>query len=286
MDAPLRFLVLDAYDRAGRAELEAGGASAAGDLYARMLGHLAPAARVDVANPADPDFALPEGVALADYDGVAWTGSSLAIHKQGDPRVERQVELARASFQAGVPAFGSCWAAQIACVAAGGRCAPNPRGREFGLARKIALSDAGRRHPLYQGKPPVFDAFTSHQDEVVAVPPDGAVLAGNRFTPVQAVEVRHGRGVFWGLQYHPEYDLHELARLTHVRADALVAQGSFAGRAEALAWADRLEALHRDPSRKDIAFQLGVDEDVLDPVLRQMEVRNWIEVAVIGGRRR
>src|SRR6266403_1796200 len=60
-----------------------------------------------------------------------------------------------------VPSFGSCWAAQMAVVAAGGMVRANPRGREMGIARKIALTPEGRGHPLYAGKGAVFDAFIS-----------------------------------------------------------------------------------------------------------------------------
>ena len=43
-----RFLVIDGYHQAGRAELAAGGASAAGDLYVRMLQKCLPGAACDV----------------------------------------------------------------------------------------------------------------------------------------------------------------------------------------------------------------------------------------------
>ena len=36
----------------------------------------------------------------------------------------------------------------------------------MGIARKISLTEEGKKHPMYEGKNPVFDAFTSHNDEV------------------------------------------------------------------------------------------------------------------------
>ena len=44
---------------------------------------------------------------------------------------------------------------------------------------------------------------------------------------------------------------------------------------------EELEALHQDPSRKDLAWRLGIDEDVMNEDIRQMEVRNWIEQLVL-----
>ena len=58
----------------------------------------------------------------------------------------------------------------MAVVAAGGTVRANPRGREMGIARKIALTPEGRGHPLYAGKGSVFDAFISHVDEITHLP--------------------------------------------------------------------------------------------------------------------
>jgi GMP synthase (glutamine-hydrolysing) len=282
---PLRFLVLDCYDRAGREELRAHGASEAGSLYAGLLRELQPGARVDVAYPAEADPALPPGAARGDYDGRVWTGSSLSVRDAGDPRVRRPLELVRAALGAGLPSFGSCFAAQLAAAATGGSVRAHPRGREFGLARKIELSAAGRAHALFAGKPGVFDAWTSHGDEVAALPPGAELLASNAWSRVQALAVRRGRGSFVAVQYHPEFDLREIARLARARAPGLVAQGTFRDEAAARGWAEEAEALHADGARADLAFRLGVDRDVLDPALRRVEVRNWIEHFVKPGLR-
>ena len=283
--ATLRFLVIDGYRRDGRERLVAAGATTAGKLYERMLRGCRPDASVDILCPADPGAALPSGAALNAYDGIAWTGSSLTVHDDADPAVRPQIEFARAAFEAGVPSFGSCWAAQIAVVAAGGRCAANPRGREMGIARKITLTGAGRAHPLYIGKPGVFDAFISHEDEITHLPSGALCLAGNAFSSVQAVCVTYRGGTFWAVQYHPEYDLHELARLTHARIDRLVGMGFFADADAARDYVHKLETLHQDTSRRDIAWLLGVDGDVMNDDVRQVEVRNWIEHLVLPRKR-
>lgn len=279
-----RFLVVDGYRKAGREELAAGGATPAGELYSRMLKKCRPGAVVDVIYPADPGVALPDGAGLGSYDGLAWTGSSLTVHKH-EPAVTAQIELAKAAFETGVPSFGSCWAAQIAVVAAGGMCAANPRGREMGIARKITLTPAGRGHPLYVGKATAFDAFISHEDEVTHLSSSAVCLASNAFSSVQAVTVTHNGGTCWAVQYHPEYDLHELARLTHCRIDKLVGLGFFSDREAAQEYVAKLEILHQDPSRKDIAWLLGIDDDVMNEDIRLIEVRNWIDQLVLPNMR-
>ena len=275
-----RFLVIDGYRRDGREELAAGGATPAGELYAQMLKKCHPGCDVDIAYPADPGDSLPRGAALEAYDGLAWTGSSLTVYAD-DAAVTPQIELARAAFEAKLPSFGSCWAAQIGVVAAGGVCAANPRGREMGIARKITLTPEGRAHPLYTGKPSVFDAFISHEDECTHLPPGAVRLAGNAFTSVQAVAITHKGGTIWAVQYHPEYDLHEIARLTYCRIERLTKMGFFADTDAAHDYVNKLEALYQDPGRRDIAWLLGIDSDLTNEDVRLAEVRNWIEQLVL-----
>lgn len=280
MTNSLRFLVLDGYSIAGREDLAAGGAMSAGKQYERMLKSCATGAKVDIIYPADPDASLPQGAELANYDGIAWTGSSLTVYHDTD-EVTQQIDFARAAFEAGVPSFGSCWAAQIGVVAAGGLCAAHPKGREMFIARKIALTPEGRGHPLYRNKKTVFDAWISHDDEITHLPAGAVLLSSNDFTRVQSVSITHKKGVFWALQYHPEYTIHEMARLIYCRKQKLVDKGFFADLDVAQSFVDKLELLHQDPTRKDLAFQLGIDDDILNEDVRHAEVVNWIEQLVI-----
>jgi GMP synthase (glutamine-hydrolysing) len=240
-----------------------------------------PGSECEVVFPSDTGVGLPDAVLLKAFDGVAWTGCSLCINDDC-AEVRRQIEFAGLVFRQGIPSFGSCWAAQIAVAAAGGRVQANPHGREMGIARKIRLTPEGRAHPMYVGKPSVFDGFTSHDDEITHLPPGAVALSGNAWTLVQSVSVsRHG-GEFWGLQYHPEYDLHELARLTFCRIDRLLQHGFFRCRDDALHYIELVETLHRDPARKDIAWLLGIDADVMDEGVRWTEVRNWVNRLVLA----
>lgn len=279
---PARILVVDAYPREGRASLRAAGGSEGGELYRRMLEQLAPGLEIGIAHPADGE--RPGAETLTDWAGAVWTGSNLSVLDADDPRVSQQVELLRELALAGVPSFGSCFALQLATVAWGGRCAANPKGREFGVARAVRLSAEGRRHPLYRDKPARFDAFTSHADHVVALPAGTHCLARNDWSPVQAADLdgheprRPGarEGSFWAVQYHPEYDLREVASLARLRERELVDQGRFESPAALRAWVGKLEVLHADPGRDDLVSELGLDPGLLDPAERTREVRNWL----------
>lgn len=279
----LKYLIIDGYDRTGRQDLVAGGATEAGHLFASMAETCTRKAgfkgSIDsqIVYPADPDFDIEKVTnTFPSIDGILWTGCSLTIHHEDDPRVIPQIELAKKAFEIGVPSFGSCWAAQIAVVAAGGRCAANPRGREMGVARKIQLTAEGRAHPMFTGKPSCFDAFTSHNDEITHIPRHGVHLASNAFTNVQAVAVSFKKGDFWAVQYHPEYNLKEMARLSYCRRQRLVDLGFFKSIEDVCQYVQKLEDLHRDPSRKDIAWMLGFDEDIMSEEIRLCETVNWI----------
>jgi GMP synthase (glutamine-hydrolysing) len=215
------------------------------------------------------------------YDGILWTGCNLTIYHLDDVRVTRQIEFAQKSYEVGTPGFGTCWGIQMAAVAAGGEVRMNPRGREMGIARKIRLTAEGLQHPMLEGKPPLFNAFISHLDEVTQLPPGAVLLASNDFTRVQAIEVKHKKGTFWAAQYHPEYDLHEMARLIVAREPKLVAESFFRNHEDLLQYVDKLETLARNPGRKDLRWQLDIDDDVLSDQVRQVEFRNWINKLVL-----
>ncbi len=278
-----RILVVEGNTKDSRAALVAAGGHVTADLYVETLRTCLPGAVCDVARPTDPDGGLPAGTGLGDYDGIAWTGSALNVYDR-EPAVTRQIDLAKAAFASGVPIFGSCWGVQVAVVAAGGDVALNPRGREFGIARKITLTEAGRSHPLYHGKEAVFDAVAVHKDEVTRLPPGATVLAGNAVSAIQAVEFTAGRSSFWGVQYHPEFDLPEIGSIARRYADALVAEGFFEDGAAVDRFADLTAALRKSPSRRDIAWLLGADADVLDERVRLAEIHNWIHRKVLPAR--
>ena len=151
------------------------------------------------------------------------TGSALNIYNGGAP-VTRQIELAKAVFAAGVPFFGSCWGLQVAVTAAGGEVRANPRGREFGFARRILLTEAGEAHRLFAGKPATFEAPTVHRDEIASLPSNAVTLATNDMG-LQAAAFTHGLGTFWGVQYHPEYDYLDIAAAAERYGTTLVREG-------------------------------------------------------------
>ncbi|HWW22102.1 MAG TPA: hypothetical protein VNZ06_14980, partial [Steroidobacteraceae bacterium] len=131
-----RILVIDGNVGEIRARQIAALGYDSGNGYARVLRRLDPALDIDIVAAADGSLELPPNMGLEGYDGVTMTGSALNFYNGGAP-VTRQIELTQAVFAAGVPFFGSCWGLQVAVTACGGEVRANPRGREFGFARRI-----------------------------------------------------------------------------------------------------------------------------------------------------
>jgi len=271
-------LVIDGNRAATRAQQVAAGGRPSGEGYAQVLQRLA-AVRCDIVRPADGEVHFAPGSGVASYDGVAITGSALNVY-DGGAHIERQVVLARAVLKAGVPFFGSCWGLQVAVCAVGGRVRRNPRGREFGFARRIELAEQGRRHPMFTGKPAVFEAITVHRDDVEQLPEGAVVLACNDMG-VQALELRHGAGSFWGVQYHPEYSFAEIAATALRYGAALIEEQLFADRAELETFVADLRGLMHDPRDRRLTWKHGLGPAMQEESCRLAELRNWLELKVL-----
>ena len=137
---------------------------------------------------------------------------------------------------------------------------------------------------MYAGKSDSFDAVAVHLGR--------SRDAGARHHGARAQ--CHGRGAGGGnppqrhdrlgVQYHPEYSLHELAAIVRRTGTRLVEEGFFAAENDLLHYADELMRLHREPSNKPLAWRHGIDGAVLDRGLRVKEVANWIDRMVLPTR--
>jgi GMP synthase (glutamine-hydrolysing) len=276
MQPPLRFLVAESEPPQARDKRRRSVGKSSGETYVETLRALAPDACCHRVKPADPWAELPTGAALAGYDSVFVTGSPL--HAYDDtPETRREVEFMRAVFAAGTPAFGSCAGLQVATVAAGGTVRRAQNGREAAFARRITPTGVGHTHPLLAGRPAVYDAPAFHTDEVEHLPEGAVLLATNTLTNVQAAEIRQGDGVFWGVQYHPELGLDEVAGALRRQSEELVREGLARTETDVEDYAADIEALHREPSRRDLAWRFGLDQEVTEPSRRVVEIRNFIE---------
>ena len=272
--AGLRILVIEGNVAALRARQVAAQGYDAATGYARVLASLDPDLECTIVRPADAEPRLPIGAGLESFDGAVITGSALNVY-DGGPAIERQLEFTRAVLSAGVPLFGSCWGLQIAVTVAGGRVARNPRGREFGYARGIALTEAGRGHALYAGKPELFEAPTVHLDYVEELPAGATVLARNDYG-LQAAAFSCGAAEVWAVQYHPEYDYLDIAGVAARYGSRLVTEGLFADEAALAAFIADATALQANPGDQERLERYALGPAMRDAMLRRAELRNWL----------
>ena len=275
-----RLLIIEGNTLAQQARSAAMGVRSASDVYIHAIAAHFPDLHLDVIHGADRGQSLPAGVSLGDYDGLVISGSGLHAYDM-DFAVRNQIDLVRAFAITGKPMLGSCWGLQIAVIAAGGAVGLSPNGREVGAARNITLNDAGRGHPLFAGKPPAFDALCIHYDEVTTLPEGAVLLSSNTHSPVQGAIISLEKSEIWAVQYHPEYDLAQMAMMMRLYRDDMVEQGFFTDPTNGDDYIAKIEALHQSPDDAALAWQLGMGKTIVDDHLRRAEIINWIRHQIL-----
>jgi GMP synthase-like glutamine amidotransferase len=145
----------------------------------------------------DANEAIPP---LDGYDALWVMGGPMDVWEEDQhPWLAAEKRAIRAAVERGLPYMGLCFGHQLLGAAMGGRVGKAARA-EVGIL-DVALTEAGRRDPLFDGIAPVFKALQWHGAEVAAAPPGATVLAQSPLCAVQAMRV--GRWAY-GLQYHTE----------------------------------------------------------------------------------
>ena len=138
------------------------------------------------------------------------------------------------------------------------------------------LTDAGREHPLFAGKPLAFEAPTVHRDEIASLPAGAAMLAVNDFG-VQAAAFSVGRGTFWGVQYHPEYDYVDIAAAAERYGETLVERRHVPRRPGARRIRRRASRPAGESRRCAAALEARAwARPCSNEALRLLEIRNWL----------
>ncbi|WP_010217070.1 type 1 glutamine amidotransferase [Sphingomonas sp. PAMC 26621] len=272
----LKVLVAESETVEEREARRAHAGKSAGESYAATLRQLRPDAEITIVAPADDDAPHYSVEALRAFDAVFVTGSPLHVYDD-TPEVTRQIAFMRRVFASTTPSFGSCAGLQLAVATAGGKVRRMPERMEAGIARRITPTEAGRAHPLLAGRAPSWDAPAIHGDEVEQLPDDATLLASNAVTTVQAAEIRHDGGVFWGVQYHPELAPGEIAVALRRQVPDLIEAGLASSEAAVLQRADELDALQAEPERRSLYWTLGIDREFAIEAHRRTELSNFLE---------
>ena len=279
-DKEKKILVVDAFPLEIRnAFEEAFGEHGYGAVIRHLIASIVPHGLI-----CDEAFALdqsPGQFKLEEYDGFVWSGSPLSVLDDCDD-VRMTEAWMTACFSTGKPIFGICYGLQLAAKLAGGRVERNPKGREFIVARKISLTSAGENHRMMERRNSTFDGIAEHADHVAELPEGAVRLAGNDFSHIQAAAFDVDGCPVWGVQYHPDMDVRIILLLLRNRREELSAEGFFSSESDYDSYVARFERLQSEPDARDAAWQLGIDEDILDPAIRLAELECWIDHMIMG----
>jgi len=133
--------------------------------------------------------------------GAIITGSHAMVTDREDWS-ESLAQWLRQSVPAGLPILGICYGHQLLAQALGGEVADLEPEPEVGTVC-VALTDAGRDDPLFQGLPPRFPAHASHVQSARRLPANAIHLAHSEREPHHAFRIGDRA---WGVQFHPEFD--------------------------------------------------------------------------------
>jgi len=130
-----------------------------------------------------------------DCDAYLVTGAAAGVYDP-DPWIAELLQFLRAA-RGRSKLVGVCFGHQAMAQAFGGEVIKSPKGWGIGLHTYAVMQARGWMDP-----PPAFSLSASHQDQVVSLPPDTAVLAGSDFCPNGMLA--YGEGAI-SLQLHPEF---------------------------------------------------------------------------------
>jgi len=141
-----------------------------------------------------PRGEMPEN--LSECDAYVTTGSKASVYDD-EPWIHAFANFVRAVRAAGMPFLGVCFGHQMMGHALGGRVAKSPNGWGIGVHEfPVIKLETWMEPPLERVR-----VLMSCQDQVLELPPDAEVLAGNDFCPVGMFRV----GSLLGIQGHPEF---------------------------------------------------------------------------------
>jgi GMP synthase-like glutamine amidotransferase len=176
-------------------------------------------------------IAVVDGAALPDpaaLDGVLITGSPAGVYDP-EPWIAPLEDFIRAAAAAGTPQVGICFGHQIMAQAFGGVVEKSAKGWGVGRHRyKITAQPHWMTPPAA-----AFAVAASHQDQVVALPPQARVLAHSDHCAFAALTYSHAPAL--SFQGHPEMSAAFAADLIQARRGARIPEPLAAAALQSLA---------------------------------------------------
>lgn len=149
---------------------------------------------------------------LDECDAYIASGSKSSVYDD-EPWIHQYAALTRQIYGSQKPYLGVCFGHQMMGHALGGRVAKSPNGWGIG----VHTFSIEKNEPWMNPPAAEFNLIMSCQDQVLDLPPESQVLAGNEHCPVGMFRL----GNMLGVQGHPEFTPAFAEALLKLRRDQL-----------------------------------------------------------------
>ncbi len=154
---------------------------------------------------------------IADCDGYIITGSRYSVYDDL-PWIRELVDFVRKALSSGKKIVGVCFGHQLMAHYFGGLVEKSSNGWAVGVHKSEIILDQPWMNFDRRRVGGSFSLISSHQDQVVNMPPDASLYATNDFCPVAGFVVGHQ---VMTVQGHPEFDKDYARALLDLRKDVL-----------------------------------------------------------------
>ena len=239
--------------------IRAAGASASENLKNLVL-KLEPNSNIKIINPGIDKETKETLEVINQYHGIIFTGGAMRINDLSD-EIKKHINFASNCFSHDKKILAICWGLQVCSTAAGGSVAPAKNGAHIGIATDVMINKEGQNNLIYKNKKTIFTSPAFNYDEVIELPEGATLLSSDKINHIMAIHFKPGKSEVWGLQYHPDYEYHQMVSLANARKDRIIKNKQF-----------------KDENDFEAHMNYIKEQDKkLDFENRTCEVRNWLD---------
>ena len=154
---------------------------------------------------------------VTECQGYLLTGSKYSVYEKKE-WIECLKEYVIFLYQKKYPVVGICFGHQLLAHALGGKTEKCAKGWGVGVSQQQLFTQKIWMDPSLQQQ---FSILVSHQDQVVVLPEQAEVLAGNEFCPYGMFHIQN---CLLGCQGHPEFSKLYAQELMKIRQQCITSE--------------------------------------------------------------